>query len=58
MEKNKLKSKSKTVAQTKGHVLTHPYQGCFNNNPKQLTKEEIDYFNEDGYIIIPNVVSD
>lgn len=59
MEKNKQKSKGTRAApQNKEHVLTHPYQGCFNKDPKQLTPKQIEFFNEHGYVIIPNVISD
>ena len=59
MEKNKQKSKGKRAApQNKEHVLTHPHQGCFNKDPKQLTPKQIEFFNEHGYVIIPNVISD
>lgn len=58
MEKNKQNAKGKRSAPLKkDKVLTHPYQGCFNTDPKQLTLEQIDFFNEHGYVIIPNVIS-
>ena len=38
-------------------IPTKPYQGSRNRNLKVLSQEQINEFNEQGYIIIPNAVS-
>lgn len=38
-------------------VPQKPFQGTINKNLKVLTQEQIDEFNEQGFIIIPNAVS-
>lgn len=38
-------------------VPLKPYQGTTNRNLRVLTQEQIDEFNEQGFIIIPNAVS-
>jgi hypothetical protein len=38
-------------------VPQKPYQGTTNKNLKVLTQDQINEFNEQGFIIIPNAVS-